>query len=279
MAFQEPWRQLGRDRLHVRALINCFLQDLPASSANHQKQHVPVLVAGQDVSSQQDVPLLATSESSKSMGLLCQTQHCGWVREPTSWQHCPCLLLPHSRSLHQCSWKTFITELEAHALAPPYLSQADLLLPCLYPPLILPALNPNLAVHPNQSQDMRGVFYWALYPGSSHPEPPSDPSSSQIFTLRSPSLASRELQMEEVVTYVCMCPCMHNFWGLFLSNPLSHSIPLGIQRAVTRDRSFRTRCSRVLCSTGPLQPSDKWRSFPGWEQRLCVGGNGLSLSC
>lgn len=60
-----------------------------------------------------------------------------------------------------------------------------------YLPLIL-ALNPNLAVHPSQSQDIRGVFYWALYLGSSHPQPLSDPSR-QIFTLGSPSLASHEL--------------------------------------------------------------------------------------
>lgn len=62
---------MGQERLHVKAIINYFLPDLPTSSADHQKQCLPVLLAGQDVSSQQDIPLLATSESSKSMGLRC----------------------------------------------------------------------------------------------------------------------------------------------------------------------------------------------------------------
>lgn len=75
------WRQLGQDRLCVRALINHFLSDLLTTSTKHQKQHYPMLLAGQDVSSQQDIPLLTASESMNSTGLLCQTQRCGVVSE------------------------------------------------------------------------------------------------------------------------------------------------------------------------------------------------------
>lgn len=62
------WRQLGQDRRCVRALINHFLPDLLTISAKHQKQHDPTLLAGLDVSSQQDTPLLTTSESTNSTG-------------------------------------------------------------------------------------------------------------------------------------------------------------------------------------------------------------------
>lgn len=80
--------------------------------------------------------------------------------------------------------------------------------------------------------------------------------------------------------YMCTCPHVHNFWGIFLSNPLGHFIPVGIQRTVTGDRSLQTRCSKTPCSTGPLQPNNKSESFPVMEaEPIYVAGTGLSLSC
>lgn len=74
---------------------------------------------------------------------------------------------------------------------------------------------------------------------------------------------------------MCACVrmflCMHNFWGLFLSNPLGRSIPVGIQTAVTRGRSLQTRFSKAPYSTGLLQHSDKWRSFPGVGAKAMCG--------
>lgn len=195
-----------------------------------------MLLAGQDILSQQDISLLVSSKSSKCMGLLCQnpalwlgpwTSVLAALPTPASLQSITPMFLkyPHYWTGSSC--------ISTSVLKPGWSLTALPLLSFDLP--LIPALKPNLDVHPSQFQATRGVFSWALYPGNSHPEPPSDPSSSLIFTLRSPSLASHELQMEEIV--VCMCVPVHAQFlsGLFLSNPLGHPLPVDSQRAVTRD--------------------------------------------
>nr|XP_047931744.1 uncharacterized protein LOC125184232 [Anser cygnoides] len=59
-------RLLGQHRCRVKACSSSFMPDWPDSSGHCQKKQVPVLLARQDGSSQQDVLLLGTSESSKS---------------------------------------------------------------------------------------------------------------------------------------------------------------------------------------------------------------------
>lgn len=71
-----------------------------------------------------------------------------------------------------------------------------------------------------------------------------------------PSFVVRSLHQPCVCVHACVCPLMYNFWGSFLSNPLSPSAPRCIQNTVARDKRVWMRCSEA-----------PWRSFPGWEQQ------------
>lgn len=71
----------------------------------------------------------------------------------------------------------------------------------------------------------------------------------------------------------CVCPLMYNFWGSFLSNPLSPSVPHFIQRAEARGRRVWMRCARAPCNL--CNPAASGGAF----QDGSSGENGLSESC
>lgn len=254
------WRQLGQNRLCVMALINHFLPDLLTTTAKHQKQHDPVLPAGQGVSSQQDTPLLTTHESTNSTGLLCRPSAVVWSLNQHSGSPSPAFSCT-TPDLHNKAPEG-LSSLKCEPMLWPFPSYPKGI--SYYPAftLLWSALS---TVHPSQSQDIRSLAL-GFVPRQWWPF--KCLCQTKFFPLITKSPASHELWRKGKLLHVYV-PMHAQF--------LRSQSALSCGSLCTKNWPSRTLPG--LCTAGALQSSDQGRSFLWGGGEATVSGKGLSLSC